>query len=276
MSNNLDLDQIAGTQLNKHVTANDQSGQIDAALTEVLQVLVDDTNAATLTSAQFRRHQFFSLIDAGTPPDGAVTVTVPAIKRGLFVVLNATAQTVTVEVAGQSETAPAIAAGENLLLSCDGASVRAAGGGGAVATLGDIGDVDTAGVQQGHMLRRNGSNQWVAEDAPYDLGLFLPGTYSAGALMAQFVFDRAATFPENLANSQGYSGVTATGSTVLDVQKNGSNIGTITFTNAGNTAAFSLAGGISFAAGDRLSIVNEDPADATLADVSLMLAGKRD
>jgi hypothetical protein len=38
MSNNLGLSQIAATQSNKHVTANDQAGQLDAALTEVLSV----------------------------------------------------------------------------------------------------------------------------------------------------------------------------------------------------------------------------------------------
>jgi hypothetical protein len=89
------------------------------------------------------------------------------------------------------------------------------------------------------------------------------------------VFDRAVSFPADLAASEGYSGVTATGSTGLDVQKNGVNIGTITFDNAGSTPTFALAGGISFAAGDRLSILNENPADATLADISLTLRGTR-
>jgi len=105
--------------------------------------------------------------------------------------------------------------------------------------------------------------------------MFLPGVYSAGALMAQILFDRAVSFPVDFAGSAGYSGVTATASTALDVQKNGVNIGTITFDNLGNTATFSLAGGASFVAGDRISILNENPADATLADISLTLRGTR-
>ena len=94
--------------------------------------------------------------------------------------------------------------------------------------------------------------------------------------MAQVVFDRAVTFPDGRSGAQGYTGVTATATAVLDVQLNGANIGTITFTSSGSTAAFAMSAAVSFAAGDRLSIVNEDPADATLADVSLTLKGERD
>jgi hypothetical protein len=153
--------------------------------------------------------------------------------------------------------------------------VRQAGsGGGAISSIDEILDVIITSAVQGHMLRFDGSD-WVNEETPYDIGLFWPGTYSASALMAQVVFDRDVSFPADLASSQGFSGVNATASTVLDIHKNGSPIGTITFTNAGSTAAFALSGGASFAAGDRLSIVNENPADATLADISLMLRGSR-
>jgi hypothetical protein len=127
VSNNLGLSQIAATQANKHVTANDQVGQLDAALTEVLSVEVDDTNAATVLTEDFQRHAFFDVADAVTPPDAAITVTVPAIKRGLFVVRNETAQLVTVEITGQPETAPTVSAGEAGLLICDGVNVILAG-----------------------------------------------------------------------------------------------------------------------------------------------------
>ena len=90
------------------------------------------------------------------------------------------------------------------------------------------------------MLRRNGANQWVGEETPYDLSFFLPGTYSNSALMAQVVLDRAVTLPDELTGAQGYAGITATASTVLDLQRNGANIGTITFTSAGNTGSFAM------------------------------------
>jgi hypothetical protein len=274
VSNNLALPQLATAQQEKEATINDQSGGLDAALTEVLPLLVDDGNAVVLTNTQFRRHFFFDVDPDTTPPDGAVTITVPAIKRGLFAVRNNTAQSVTVTVSGQLLAAPGIAAGEATLLSCDGTNVRAEGSGD-TGTLGDIGDVNISDLQAGDMLRRNASSQWVAERTPFVLSMFIPATHGSGALMAQIVFDRDVAFDENLPNSRGYAQVTATGPTVLDIQKNGANVGTITFTDAGNTASFALSGGASFAAGDRLAIVNQDPADATLADLSLTLRGRR-
>jgi hypothetical protein len=47
-----------------------------------------------------------------------------------------------------------------------------------------------------------------------------------------------------------------------------SNIRTVTFAAASATPTFALASATSFAADDRLGIVNEEPADATLAGVS--------
>jgi hypothetical protein len=127
MSNNLALSQIAATQSNKHITANDQVGELDAALTEALSVEVDNTNAASVLTLNFQRHAFFEVVDAVTPPDAAITLTVPAIKRGLFVVRNETVQTLTVEITGQPETSPTVSAGEAGLLICDGVNVILAG-----------------------------------------------------------------------------------------------------------------------------------------------------
>jgi hypothetical protein len=64
---------------------------------------------------------------------------------------------------------------------------------------------------------------------------------------------------------------------VLDVHRNGSPIGTITFGTGASAGSFATAGGgaETFGAGDRLAIINEDPADATLADLSITFLGKR-
>jgi hypothetical protein len=274
MSNNLALPQLATAQAEKEATINDQSGGLDAALTEVLPLLVDDGNAVVLTNDQFRRNFFFYVGPDSPPPDATATLEVPAIKRGAFKVRNHTAHTLIVTVDGQSLEAPAIAAGEAALLSCDGTNVRPEGSGD-TGTLGDIGDVNISGLQAGDMLRRHASNQWVAERTPFILSMFIPGVHGDGALMAQLVFDRNVAFAENFSGSEGYSQVTATAETVLDLQKNGVNIGTITFSDAGNTATFALSGGATFAAGDRLAIVNANPADATLADLSITLQGRR-
>jgi hypothetical protein len=89
--------------------------------------------------------------------------------------------------------------------------------------------------------------------------------------MAQIVFPRTATFPADFAGSQAYAQVPATASTTLDVQQNGTSIGSITFGAGSSSATFSLAGDTMLAPGDRLAVVNQDPADATLADLSIMV-----
>ena len=124
MSNNLDLDQITAGQTQKETTANDQSGQLDAAITDTATYAITSSNARTLTNDEFRRVQFFTIDeDGGDPADSAITVTVPAIKRGTVVVLNDTAYNVTVTISGQSKSAPVIATGNVELICCDSTDV---------------------------------------------------------------------------------------------------------------------------------------------------------
>jgi hypothetical protein len=64
----------------------------------------------------------------------------------------------------------------------------------------------------GQMLRFNGAS-WVNEDSPYDVGMFIPGTHTNGALMAQVVLTRAVSFADDFAGARAYAGVTATAAT---------------------------------------------------------------
>lgn len=127
MSNNLNLTQVTSAQDDKETTINDQSGEIDAAMTVQTDFTIDNTNARTLTAAEFRQSFIFHTIDAGSPPGGAITLTVPAVSRGLFAVLNLNSFAVTVTISGQSATAPVVSSGASTpsLLTCDGVNVRA-------------------------------------------------------------------------------------------------------------------------------------------------------
>ena len=127
MSNNLDLSQVTAAQDQKEVTINAQSAELDAAVTVQTDFTIDNTNARTLTSAEFRESFLFHTTDAGSPPGGAITLTVPAVSRGLFAVLNLNSFAVTVTISGQSATAPIVASGAitPTLLTCDGVNVRA-------------------------------------------------------------------------------------------------------------------------------------------------------
>jgi hypothetical protein len=68
---------------------------------------------------------------------------------------------VSVEVSGQSETAPSTAPGEAAILSCDGSDVRSVAGG----ALADLDDVAITGPSQGQMLRFDGA-VWTNEATP--------------------------------------------------------------------------------------------------------------
>jgi hypothetical protein len=243
----------------------------------VLTIEVTGSNAYALSASQFRRNVFIVVTEGPPAPPAAIAVQVPAIRRGLFMLLNLTAQTVTIEVPGQSESAPQIPAGENRMLSCDGSDVRAGGIGTpdlGSASIGELLDVDISGIAAGQQLSWNGT-ALVPTTEPFDVGLHLPDLSTAGALLAEIVLARPVDFPAAFAGSVGYAKIAATAETVLDLQRNGSNIGTVTFAAASVTPVFALASATSFAAGDRLGIVNEDPADATLAGISLTFAGTR-
>jgi hypothetical protein len=129
------------------------TGGPEFATTVVATGEVDDTNVATVLTGDFQRHAFFDVVDAATPPDAAITVAVPAIKRGLFVVRNETAQLVTVEITGQPETSPTVSAGEAGLLICDGVNVTG-GAGGQAGTASAAGN-NRLGQGMAHLIASN-------------------------------------------------------------------------------------------------------------------------
>lgn len=108
----------------------------------------------------------------------------------------------------------------------------------------------------------------------YDLNTFYLDGLSNGVLMARWILTRTVDFPVDLVGSKAGSKVTATASTVLTIKKNGSSVGTITFGAGGSTGTFSSAG-FRVVPGDILTIENQATADATLANVSITLAGTR-
>src|SRR5688572_24967775 len=211
MSNNLALAQVAAAQNQKEVTINDQAGQLNAGLTDKVDVsLTGTTSPLVLSDAQALRCMVLKL--TGTHPGRAYAVHCPT-NRKIYVVWNGTAADVTFKtVAG---TGIVVNAGCVLILYCDGTNVIQLAG--LVATIDDIGDVVISTAASGQMLRFNGSS-WVNEDSPYDVGMFIPGTHGNGALMAQLVLTRAVSFADAFAGAA-YAGVTATAETVLDLHR---------------------------------------------------------
>jgi hypothetical protein len=110
---------------------------------------------------------------------------------------------------------------------------------------------------------------------PYDLLMFFPGVPSTNQVMGRIIVPRAITLPASLTGSYASSITAAAASTTLTLAKHGSTIGTVNFAAGATTATFTFASSVSFAAGNLLTLTNQSPADASLANVSLTLAATR-
>ncbi len=120
----LNLTQVVAQQNNAEAKVNDATNELDLAMTASLAVPITATNIRTLTDAELQR-AFFFLVDedGGSPATAAITLTLPAISRGLFIISNLTAFTITVEITSQPITSPTVLTGVFALLSCDGVNV---------------------------------------------------------------------------------------------------------------------------------------------------------
>ena len=108
----------------------------------------------------------------------------------------------------------------------------------------------------------------------YTVAVFVQGKPAADEQVYRLELETAMTFPVALAGSRASGGAASTGAAVWSLRKGGVEFGTITFTTSA-TGVFASAAGASFAAGDILQILAPNPQDATLADISITLAGDR-
>lgn len=119
--------------------------------------------------------------------------------------------------------------------------------------------------------------KWIAIAGayPYDLGGTLSGSPTASMVIMRYPMPRPVTFPSGLTNSQGRAGTAATASTTFNIQKNGTNVGTMVFAASATTATFTMASSTSFATGDVLTVVAPATPDTTLASLGWSLSGTR-
>ncbi len=117
----------------------------------------------------------------------------------------------------------------------------------------------------------------AAGTQPFDIGNFLVGSPTAGQTIMRFIVARTVTFPANFALNQMKSNVTAAGTAVFTLNKNGSSVGTATFSGGGTTPVWASSGGapVTFAVGDVGTFVAPSPADANLADLEWTFTGTR-
>lgn len=237
-TNNLDLSQMTDTQTSKHVSNNDGNGQLDAAITAFADVTVTDTNAATVTSATLRRAVGLNILNGSPAPSAAITVTLPAISRGIVIVRNATSYAATITIAAQPVTAPAVPAGSQLALFSDGVNVRAFNA--YLASLGTMAAQNASAVAiTGGTITGLGSPSASSDAATKD---YVDNEVAAGGLsgLASCAYATVAVLPDTPTYANGTAGVGAT-------------------LTAGANGALSIDG-VAVAPGDRVLV--KDQADA--------------
>lgn len=108
---------------------------------------------------------------------------------------------------------------------------------------------------------------------PYDIGSCVLGLPNPGAASARLNVVRSFKLPAGLSGSRITAEVAATAEAVFVIQKNGTQIGAFTFAAGATVATVSFASAITFAAGDKLTILSPDTQDATLSDVTFTFMG---
>jgi hypothetical protein len=241
---NLGITPIASNQAQKEITANEAFERLAGALADHLDVAMGDAGV-TLTSAEALAH--LSVTCTGVLTAGRDLI-VPAARK-LYDVVNQTTGGFTVTVRTASGSGVAIAAGDEQIVRCDGTGIVAAAPPKSVATM--------AGPQ------------------PYDIASFYPGVPGSSVLLLRFTAARPVTLPAALAGSSASAGVAATAQADIDIQVSGVSKGTVRFSAAATTATFLFASQVVLAAGEVLTLTAPATADATLADLSITLAGTR-
>lgn len=123
MSNNLGRVETTASQNQKTVTLNESDGILDGAITDTFAHLVDDSDALAIAAIEMEGFFFQTLADDSPTPTSLVAVTVPAVERGVFVIVNNMTQDCTVGISAQPAVLPTVLVGELKLLICDGVNV---------------------------------------------------------------------------------------------------------------------------------------------------------
>ena len=116
----------------------------------------------------------------------------------------------------------------------------------------------------------------AVESGPYIPVVYIPGVLTADQVLLYHVFSfQGASFPVDLDGSTAKAMDAATAETVVDIQKNGTSIGSITWAAAGTNGTFTFTTETAFVEGDTLSLIAPSTADTTLGYVSVSLRGTK-
>ena len=218
---------ITQAQSQKEVTSNELDDLLDNSNNATTDVMVSTSSPVVVAADDFTGNVRLKLVaETGSPggPEAGFTLEVPATARK-FVVSNTTGQTATVDISGGASPTVDVEAGEAAEIHGDGA----------------------------------GFEKVAGSTTFYDLAFFIAGVPSFDAVGGMLVAVRAFSIPINATGSRAHADTPpASGELdkVFDIHKNGGSIGSVTFASLANTGTFTFASAVSFAAGDRLAIIN--------------------
>jgi hypothetical protein len=251
MANDLNLPAITDSQADgQWNTSNDADAALGDALSDILLVDFSAGNV-TLSATQYRSANVFK-------PSGALaaarTLILPAVKRPFIFHNTDATYTVTVKstdgASPETATTIAVTPGQILYGYTNGSSPGLFGA--AVATSG------------------------AATPVAYDIPLSFPGTPTAGQLMGKLMVVRDVALSANFSGSYGHVGTNPAATFAIDVQDNGSSIGTISI-STGGAFTFTTSGGTAktISAGHRLEFYApaNSPADSSIANIAATLKG---
>lgn len=236
-SPNLLITHVTAGQRGKTTTINEAVDALDAATQGVASVTVADLASVFIDLPAFYE-AFLIRVQGSTASDPSLIV--PDGNR-FFCVENNANRALQVDVLGGSSPV-SVPAGDALLLMARTGAIRA---------------VAPPGTQV------------------YDIGGGMPGSPTADEVVLGYVAPRAFTLPAGASASRAQCLTSATATTVFSIQRDGSTWGTITFPPDGIVGTFIASAAVPFVAGERLTVVAPNPADATLADLFITLACER-
>lgn len=114
-----------------------------------------------------------------------------------------------------------------------------------------------------------------ADEKPYLPTCTVPGKIRAALTILNIPVTHHVFFEIDFAGSRAVVGVAPTADQEFSIQKNGVEIGTITFSAGQTVGVFDAASSNIFSTADVLTVITPDPQDATMADLGFSLAGSR-
>ena len=130
------------------------------------------------------------------------------------------------------------------------------------------------------IARKTDTNTWYVFAADtgglYNVSGYFVTVPTSSEVLLNHIFSETVYFPDNFAGSVGHIETNPTASFVIDVQKNGSSIGTLTVGTGGSmTFATTGSGDETFNSGDRMRLLAPGTVDATAANMTFTFKGRK-